>query len=313
MDAYILKHKNEEIRMASRSGGAFTALSDYILSQNGVVYGCAMNDENKAVHKRAETECERNAFRGSKYVQSDLNGCFRKVYLDLKNDKYVLFSGTPCQIAGLYSYLQCKNANSAKLYTCSILCHYVTSPLLLSDYIQRCENRFRGKVESFDFRNKKKYGWSEHRETVSVNGKEHDSTEYTIGFYSGVSARESCFRCPYKTANLPGNITLGDAWGIEKEDGDFNDNRGVSLVLLQDEKGEELFEKSQQSLLYRRVNIENYNKQKTFHEPYKRPDNKDAFWSTYYEHSYQKAYNRFLRVPLKTKVLRKLKKLLLRG
>lgn len=307
METYIAKHKNMNVRSNSRSGGVFTAISDVILAENGVIYGCKLNVLNQAVHDRAISPAERDLFRGSKYVQSNLNGCFRKAGDDLKKGKSVLFTGTPCQIAGLKSFLEIAKIETTRLYTCSILCHYTTSPLLLKDYVQDKEAKFSGKVEHIDFRNKRKYGWAANWETVTVNGKEHDSTEYTIIFYSGVATRESCFHCPYKKATLPGDITLADAWGIDKADGDFNDNKGVSLLLIQTERGLKLLKSAFDQLEYRRVDFENYNKQKTFSQPYARPESKDAFWKTYYEKSYRTAYNKFLKVSLCAKVRRKLK------
>ena len=309
MNSYIVRNRQDKVRMASRSGGAFSALSDVILSKNGVIYGCEMNSNNVAVHSRAANAAGRNRFRGSKYVQSDMNGCMVKVNQDLLEDRYVLFTGTPCQISGLYAYLNAKKTDIQKLYTATILCHYVVSPRMLEEYILKCEKKWNGKVEKIDFRNKKKFGWDDHRETVTVRGHEHDSTEYTIIFYSGVATRESCFHCPYKSENLPGNIVLADAWGVEKADPDFNDNKGVSLVLINDGKGQELFDAARMELECRIVPFSNYSKQKTFHEAYPRPSVKDEFWKEFYQHSYQAAYDRYLKVPFNTRLIRKMKKL----
>lgn len=292
MNAYIAKHIRYHVRMESRSGGAFTAFSDVILSLHGTVYGCELNRKLMAVHVRAENAAERDRLRGSKYVQSNMNGCLVQVLSDLQNGRYVLFTGTPCQVAGLYAYLKAKHADLEKLYTCTILCHYVTSPLLLEEYLRKCERKWGGKVRNIDFRNKKKFGWSEHWATVLVRDQEHDSTEYTILFYSGVATRECCFHCPYKSETLPGNIVLADAWGVQTEAPEFHDNKGVSLVLVNDEKGKRLFDLAKKDLTCQLVNFTSYNKQKAFHEPYPRPNIKDDFWKEYYKHSYTAAFNR---------------------
>lgn len=309
MNVYIAKNTQYDVRMASRSGGVFTAVSNVILSKNGIVYGCKLNCDNEAIHARADNIVERDSFRGSKYVQSNMNGCMVQVYSDLEENKFVLFTGTPCQVAGLLSYLNAKKADTQRLYTCTILCHYVTSPLLLREYLLECEKKWRGNVQKIDFRNKRKYGWDEHRETIVIRDKEHDSTQYTTIFYSGVATRESCFHCPYKNEHLPGNIVLADAWGVQTAAPDFNDNKGVSLVLVNDIKGQELFDAAQKEMIYRMVDFSFYNRQKAFQEPYSRPDIKDDFWRKYYECSYKEAYNSYLKVPFLKRLIRKIKRI----
>lgn len=102
---YAVKHKNESIRAASRSGGVFTALSDKIFDEDGVVYGCILTDDFMSVHVRVEGEDVRNLMRGSKYIQSRLGDTFKDVKKDLESGKKVLFSGTSCQVAGLRKFL----------------------------------------------------------------------------------------------------------------------------------------------------------------------------------------------------------------
>ena len=138
-DAYAARHKDMREVETSRSGAAFIAISDYIIENGGVVYGAGYTDHFRVVHKRAVTKEERNEFKGSKYVQSDLNNVFRKVKDDLKNGKVVMFSGTPCQTAGLNSYVGKKLREN--LFLVDIVCHGVPAPFLWRDYISYLEKK----------------------------------------------------------------------------------------------------------------------------------------------------------------------------
>lgn len=307
MDAYIVKHKNENIRMKSRSGGMFTALSDIILKEGGVVYGCAMDTENHAVHKRAVTAKERDEFRGSKYVQSDMRGIMKLIEKDLIDNKTVLFSGCICQVAGVESF--CKKIKNGRLYTVSILCQGVPSPLILQEYLHSKEQKYGAKVNMTDFRNKAKYGWNANYETIVYGNQLVDSTEYSSMFYSRVATRESCFRCPYRNLKQPGDIVICDAWGINKADADFNDNKGVSLVLLQNSQCGELFNKALNDCDYRVADMKNY-MQEPFKKRKKRPETRDAFWTDLYKYSYDYAFKKYVKTPLYIRIQRKLKKLL---
>ena len=160
--AFAVKHKNIEERMESRSGGIFTAVSDIILEQNGVVYGCALDENLQAVHIRAETTEERNRMRGSKYLQSRMGNNFHGVKDDLEQGRKVLFTGTFCQVAGLKSFLMKPYEN---LYCMDIICHAVPSPLIYRRYLQWQEERY-GKINEIDFRNKNDFGWHSHIETL---------------------------------------------------------------------------------------------------------------------------------------------------
>lgn len=162
-NAYAARHKDMCEVETSRSGAAFVAISDYILENGGVVYGAGFTDHFRVVHKRATTKEERDEFKGSKYVQSDLGHVFRQVKEDLKNGLTVLFSGTPCQTAGLNSYIGKKLREHLVLV--DIVCHGVPGPYLWRDYIAYLEKKQGDKICWVNFRDKKKYGWSAHRET----------------------------------------------------------------------------------------------------------------------------------------------------
>ena len=162
-DAYAARHKKMEEVETSRSGAAFIAISDYILKQGGVVYGAGDIDHFRVVHKRATTKEGRDEFKGSKYVQSDMNTVFRQVKKDLKDGMLVLFSGTPCQTSGLASYIGKRLREN--LYLVDIVCHGVPSPSLWKDYIAYLERKQGSEICWVNFRDKQQFGWTAHHET----------------------------------------------------------------------------------------------------------------------------------------------------
>lgn len=162
-DAYAARHKDMHEIETSRSGAAFIAISDRILEKGGVVYGAGFADHFRVVHKRATTKEERDEFKGSKYVQSDLTGVFRQVKKDLKEGLTVLFSGTPCQTSGLASYVGKKLREN--LILVDIVCHGVPGPYMWRDYLDYLEKKQGSKICLVNFRDKQEYGWTAHKET----------------------------------------------------------------------------------------------------------------------------------------------------
>lgn len=162
---YAVVHKNFEVRRNSRSGGIFTALSDYILQNQGVVYGAIITSEMTVSHFRAENFAGRNLMRGSKYVQSDISKCFSLIKGDLENGRQVLFTGTSCQVAAVKTAL---GKDYPNLYTVDIVCHGVPSPGVWKEYISYIQKKYNAECFEFDFRNKKKFGWPAHIETIKL-------------------------------------------------------------------------------------------------------------------------------------------------
>ena len=158
-NVYGVKHLNNDIRMESRSGGMFTALSDFVISVGGVVYGVGYTNHLYVCHKKAINKSQRDEFRGSKYVQSDLNEIFIDIANELIEDNIVMFTGTPCQTAGLRRFLEKKFISDEKLLLCDVVCHGTPSPKLFKDYIDYLESKHKAKVTDFEFRNKKLFGW----------------------------------------------------------------------------------------------------------------------------------------------------------
>jgi coenzyme F420-reducing hydrogenase beta subunit len=278
---YAAIHKDDNVRMNSSSGGMFTAISDYILDIDGVIYGAAFDESFVVRHQKAGTVEERNKFRGSKYVQSNLIGVFEDIKNELKKGRHVLFTGTPCQNAGLGSYL---NKNYDNLYLCDIVCHGTPSPLIFEDYIQYCERKNKSRIKEYYCRHKGN-GWHSHTEmAVYANGKK-DSTSllsqiYKALFYSHMVLRPACHNCKFCNFSRPSDITIGDFWGIEKSMPDFDDNTGVSLVLTNSTKGQELFERISKNLYYRESNTTDC-LQHNLHTPSQPSPRRDKFWQDY--------------------------------
>ena len=170
--SFIAKHRDEEAYLNSQSGGAFTALSDIVLQAGGTVYGASLDGSFEAVHTRAICSEERDAMRGSKYVQSRMKDIYSRVGEDIKG-KYVLFSGRPCQVGGLLIYLKIKGIDTKNLYTVDIICHGVPSVRLWRDLIAHYEKKEKSRIEKVIFRDKSAGGWRGHVSTFLLKKNEY--------------------------------------------------------------------------------------------------------------------------------------------
>lgn len=237
-----VKNKDVEIRMKSSSGGFFREIAMLVLQKGGVVCGAAFNNRFEVIHQFAENESEVSAFFGAKYAQSIAEPCFPKIkeYLSLGRD--VLFVGTPCQTAGLRSYL---GKDYAQLLLVDTICHGVPSPKVWEKYLQerRYQDAKGAGVSSVNHRDKVS-GWSKQSYSVRIqyaNGKAYLSRQsddwFMRGFVYNVFLRPSCSQCDFKGNNHASDITLGDYWGVWDQYPDFDDNKGVSLIMFHTEKG----------------------------------------------------------------------------
>ena len=242
---YAFKHSNLSVRMDSRSGGIFTAISDQWLACGGVVYGCVMDEQLNVMHIRAKNVEERNRMRGSKYVQSDLKDVFCQVERDLKNGIDVLFTGTACQTASLQQFIG--NGYLGQLMCIDIVCHGVPGPRLWKSYVAWQEKKHHGRCISFNFRDKAEFGWKAHIESMVIQKKSGRAVTVYSDLYkmlfNGPVLRPSCYECQFKKLPHMSDITIGDFWGIDKIDSAFNDDKGVSLVLINTSQGRKIFEK----------------------------------------------------------------------
>lgn len=245
-ELYAAKNKSSEVRRTSSSGGLFVPLSDVILNMGGVVYGARFDENHRVMHARAQTPQERDAFKSSKYVQSDLKDIFSKVAADLKAGVAVLFSGSPCQCAGLQAYLEKKKSNMERLYLCDFVCHGTPSPLLFEEYKSFMEKKYGSRIKSLTFRAKSTEKSTQDMKIVFENGKVYNPAvslkdPYYRMFLNNLSLRPSCYQCTFTTTKRASDITLADFWGVEKSFPQFADKKGESLALLNTPKGENLF------------------------------------------------------------------------
>lgn len=303
---YAVWHKDEITRLQSRSGGVFTALSDFILDNGGVVYGCCLTDELEIKHIRAERKRERDLMRGSKYAQSTLGDTFKEIKKDLNGGKSVLFTGTSCQVAGLKNYIGDSNRN---LLLVDIVCHGVPSPLIFSEYIRYLERKRNKRIVAFDFRNKNKYGWRDHVETIYYNDDSaEDSKVYTTIFYDHNCLRPCCYVCKFKKLTHPGDITIADYWGVEKAAPQYDDNKGTSLVMINTIRGEEIFDRVREKLVWQRTSIED-SMQPPFYGPFSEPKSRERFWREYKNKGIDRIIDKISRKTRKKAIVNRFKKI----
>lgn len=240
LNVYAARSSDSRNLMTSQSGGIFPVLAEEILSQGGTVYGAAFNDDFSVSHQRAETMEEADRFKGSKYVESRMEGVFRSVKADLLAGRPVLFTGTPCQVAGLASYIP--DALKNDLYLVDIACHGVPSPAVWKDYVDFRQKK--GRVVKADFRDKSVAGWKIHKESfLYENGARTVSETYRLLFYKNIMLRRNCEVCPYDIFSRPSDLTLADFWGIGDVMPEYDDCKGISMVVCNTSKGDTLFKK----------------------------------------------------------------------
>ena len=235
------RHKQEDEVAKSRSGAVFAEMARYVLAQNGVVYGAKQDESLKVVHTKITSQENLDVIRGSKYSQSDLQDILGDVKAELASGRLVLFSGTPCQVSGLLGFM--RNKEYPNLLTVDIVCHGVIGPKILKDYISFLEEEKGKKIKYFNFRDKERFGWEMHKESFSFDKQGADKFDYNFYLYDSLFFRPSCHICPYTNFRRVGDITLADFWGIKRMQHPFNDNKGVSLLLINNAKGRSLFDK----------------------------------------------------------------------
>lgn len=287
--AYAARHKDIREVETSRSGAAFIALSDWILEHGGVVYGAGYKDHFRVAHKRAATKEQRNEFKGSKYVQSDVEGVFAQVKCDLKNGVKVLFSGTPCQVAGLKSFIG--NRYRENLYLVDLVCHGVPGPFVWRDYLKYLESKEGKKITNVNFRNKQKFGWKAHRESFEFDNTYTCTYKYT--FYQHIMFRYSCKVCPYTNLRRPSDITIADYWGWEKTDKEINkDNKGINLLICNTEKGFIWLNNISQNLLLLKAELENCLQPQLQHPVIFHPK-REGFEESYSRYGFEKTFIKY--------------------
>lgn len=300
---HLFVKKNEYHRALSSSGGFFSAAAEYILQKEGVVFGAYIDDSLKIKHGCTEELDDIYRFLTSKYVQSYIGDSFKRVKEYLDNGRYVLFSGTPCQIAGLNSYL---NKPYDNLYTVELFCGGIPSPYswesYIDDYFKRDEIRY------VQFRYKYE-GWWKFGLRIQLL---HDDYYYsmremkdpfTTSYLKNYNVNNMCFDCKYKANKKNADFTIGDAWNINRIRKNMDDNRGITSVIINSHKGKELFDvlrvdnyvfdQSKEEALFARGELESVKVE---------PDGRKKFFDDLMEHGFRYAYeNNILCDQLKTR------------
>ncbi len=278
---YAAKHKDGKVRQNSRSGGVFTAITDWCLDQGGVIYGCVEDAPLNAHHTRATTKAERDAMRGSKYIQSRIGDSYKQALQDLNIGKLVVFSGTLCQISALRAFLGKEYDN---LLCVDIVCHGVPSGKVIEEYVKwQCQGN---ECIHVDYRDKNNYDWEKHFVTLKYkDGAKGEvlstsSNVFSNLYYGHCMLRPSCYKCPYKSVERSSDITIADYWGIDEFAPGFNDHRGVSLIIIDSEKGEKWFGFAKDEL-----DLMESTKEKSLQPPlisaFEKPDEYYMFWDDF--------------------------------
>lgn len=276
--------KNDFLRKESTSGGLFSLLAKEIIKQNGSVFGVRWTNEFKTEHCQIDSESVLWKIKKSKYVQSEIKGSYKDVERLLKDNRIVMFSGTPCQIAGLKAYLGREYDN---LFTIDLICHGVPSYKIFSRYLNEISNNNINMISKIDLRFKKP-GWS----YASVRSEFKSGKIYQVLtvddpyfclFNFNYTLRDSCHNCPYACTGRQGDITLGDFWGfLPKSNKMSKFDAGVSCVLINSDKGKELFDCVSNKLFFEKRSLEeavsaNFSLIKPFAEPFDLAE----FWDDY--------------------------------
>lgn len=238
VSVYAVRCADMDIRKASSSGGVFSLLAESILEDGGVVFGAAFGEGFSVFHTLARNTQELAALRGSKYLQSSIGDTYQQAKHLLKSGTPVLFTGTPCQIAGLKTYLGKEYEN---LHTADILCHGVPSPEVWKKYLQDQEVKQDSKIEAVSFRNKAD-GWHRYSLALLFQNKEVYNSVYFEDqfmklFLADICLRPSCHDCKFRESRSGADLTIGDAWGIEQWMPEMDDDRGTSVVFVNTDKG----------------------------------------------------------------------------
>ena len=249
LEVLAAKSCNEVVRLSSSSGGIFTPLAEHTLRRGGVVFGAKFNDKLYVEHTAIEDVEALSALRGSKYLQSIIGDSYKRAEEALKGGREVLFSGTPCQIAGLKCYLR---REYESLLTVEVVCHGVPSPKVWQEYMDGLSAELkieRSDIEAISFRDKSR-GWKNF--SFRVDYKREDSSHTFVepfqsntfmrGFLQNLYLRPSCHNCPARSGRSGADISIADHWGIERINPQLDDDKGLGLLLINSERGKSAFE-----------------------------------------------------------------------
>lgn len=254
---YALIHKDESVRSHSSSGGAFSAIAEYVLEQGGVVFGAAFDEKFDVHHICVDKSEDLYKLRGSKYVQSRIGDTYKQAKEYLKQGRLVFFTGTACQTSGLLGYL---GRDYENLITQDLICHGVPSPLAWRKYVRLREQLERSDAEHIFFRDKT-FGWHNwHIAFRFKNGGEFRQNQrddmMISAFLRGKCSRKSCYDCPFKQKYRLADITLADYWGIEKIAPELDDDKGISSVYINSPKAQAILDAASDRVFLRQMDLD---------------------------------------------------------
>lgn len=308
-ECYAAYNKNDEVLMLSSSGGIFFLLALSILKENGIVIG-AMFDSKKLVHMIVDNKKDLVKLMGSKYLQSNMDDIYKKVKIEVQSRK-ILFVGTPCQVAGLKSYVGEDNEN---LICVDLICHGVPSSKLFIKYINELEKKNNGTLKKYNFRDKST-GWDSY--SVSIDFENISKIElardncYMKLYLSNLALRESCYNCNFKLGNKFSDITLGDYWSVHKFHKEIYNKKGVSAVIINTKKGEKFFNTIKKDIRYLETSLDNivYGNpclKKSCNKPSKR----EVFLIDINNYNCQELCKKYCKIPFYRNVIIKLKSII---
>lgn len=299
-EAFAVQAKNRDVLDASASGAAFSLIAKQALDRGAWVCGCVFSDDWKATHVVTRDERVFRKMLGSKYVQSDMSDCFREIRRLLKEGQEVVFSGTPCQVAGLNAFLGSKYDS---LLTIDLICHGVPSQKLLDDYLDSQGGL--SAIGELSFRDKKLNGWCSNGSIVrKVRGKRlvsrtspYNDTYYNLFYLANSVSRETCYECVYSSQSRVSDLTIGDYWNADSAGLDFEFQLGTSIVLSNSSKGREAVESIASEAYIQATDIAhavlgNGNLSK----PCNRPPERDEVYAAISDNGYSAAVSRFCKL-----------------
>lgn len=298
---YACQAKDQKLLLEATAGALFPVLAEYVIEQGGYVYGAVYNDCMEVVHIGVKSKDDLIRFNGSKYVQSNTSGVFESVYANLEAGHMVLFSGTPCQIAALRLF--CANVSQEKLITIDVVCYGVPSPKVFRAYLDVVEKKYRAKVTDFRFRDKHTYGWS-HTTVIAMkkdNGEQliiEQPDYYKIKYYRMFAHRDcfrkTCYSCRFNILERCSDFTTGNFWGIENISNAFDVKLGVSMLLINSEKGKQIFEKIKDRLrLEERMVEDAIRANDALVKGSKYPQDRDAIYRCFVTYGFSKTIRKF--------------------
>lgn len=257
IEVYAAKNNDDNICLKSSSGGIFTLITNYILSQNGVVFGARFNENFEVVHDWTDNKNNIDEFRRSKYLQSKIGDSYKKAKEFLIAGRKVLFTGTPCQVEGLLTFLGKEYDN---LYTQDIICHGVPSPKVWKKYLEYKKTIYNEQPKKVNFRRKDISGWNNYKVHIKYNSIEENldvnESFYMNMFLYNYDLRNTCYNCNFKKVKRNSDITVADFWGIKDVNPEMYNENGVSALLINSKKGKEIFKNIKKHITYSVQNID---------------------------------------------------------